>query len=75
MHVLGVLSTYEVLSLGVIKNALSSLTEAELIRQPESEFEGTGKHRLVQVAKQDKLVQLATQLGKMSYNNDVHTCK
>ena len=59
------MSTYEVLSLGVIKNAMSSLTQAELIRQPESEFEGTGKHRLVQVVKQDKLVQLATQLGEI----------
>ena len=54
--------TYEVLSLGVIRNALASLTQAELIRQPSSEFEGTGKHRLVKVAKQDKLVELDSQL-------------
>ena len=62
----GVLSTYEALSLGVIRNALASLTQAELIRQPTSEFEfeGTGKHRLVKVANQDKLVQLAAQLGE-----------
>ena len=59
----GILSTYEVLSLGVIRNALASLTQAELIRQPSSEFEGTGKHRLVKVANQDKLVELASQLG------------
>ena len=51
---------------------MSSLTQAELIRQPESEFEGTGKHRLVQVVKQDKLVQLATQLGEaVVYGNYV----
>ena len=54
--------TYEVLSLGVIRNALASLTQAELIRQPSSEFEGTGKHRLVKVVKQDKLVELDSQL-------------
>ena len=50
--------------MGVIKNALASLTQAELIRQASSEFEGTGKHRLVKVANQDKLVELASQLGK-----------
>ena len=63
----GLLSTYEALSLGVIRNALASLTQAELIRQPTSEFEyeGTGKHRLVKVANQDKLVQLAAQLGEL----------
>ena len=48
----------------MIRNALASLTQAELIRQPTSEFEGTGKHRLVKVANQDKLVELASQLGK-----------
>ena len=52
------------LSLGVIRNALASLTQAELIRQPSSEFEGTGKHRLVKVNKQDKLVELDSQLCK-----------
>ena len=62
LGVSGLLSTYEVLSLGVIKSALASLTQAELIRQPRSEFE-TGKHRLVKVANQDKLVELASQLG------------
>ena len=62
----GLLPSYELLSLGIIKNALASLTEAELIRQPSSEFEGTGKHRLVQVVNQDKLVELAAQLGELT---------
>lgn len=51
----------------MIRNALASLTQAELIRQPSSEFEGTGKHRLVKVANQDKLVELASQLGIKVY--------
>ena len=65
-NLIGLLLTYEALSLGVIRNALASLTQAELIRQPTSEFEfeGTGKHRLVKVANQDKLVELAAQLGE-----------
>lgn len=62
-YILGILSTYEVLSLGVIRNALASLTQAELIRQPSSEFEGTGKHRLVKVANQEELFELTSQLG------------
>ena len=62
-YILGILSTYEVLSLGVIRNALASLTQAELIRQPTSEFEGTGKHRLVKVANQEALFELTSQLG------------
>ena len=47
----------------MIRNALASLTQAELIRQPSSEFEGTGKHRLVKVANQEELFELASQLG------------
>ena len=47
----------------MIRNGLASLTQAELIRQPTSEFEGTGKHRLVKVANQEALFDLASQLG------------
>ena len=60
----GLLSSYEALSHGLGKNALASLTQAGLILQPSSEFEGTGRDRLVKVAHQSRLVHLAQQLGE-----------
>ena len=78
-------TTYEILSLEMVRNALASLTQAGLIRQPSrcmairchgnvrmyifhvcvficSEVEG--RDRLVKVDKQEKLVQLAEELGE-----------
>jgi glycerone phosphate O-acyltransferase len=57
----GVVESFDPLSLDVIRNTLASLTQLGLIHQPESEVEG--RDRLVKVDKQDKLVQLASQLG------------
>ena len=85
----GVVNTYEILSLEMVRNALASLTQAGLIRQPSrciairrhgnihyvfhvcvficSEVEG--RDRLVKVDKQEKLVQLAEELGE--HNTDM----
>ena len=76
------MKSHDLLSLDLIRNALSSLTQLGLIRQPERWGDSTlplslepspppcvyseveGRDRLVKVDKQEKLVQLVSQLGQ-----------
>lgn len=57
-----VLHSFEILSLGMIKNSLGSLHQAGLILQASNEF-GTGRDRLVKVIEKVKLAHLADSLG------------
>ena len=58
----GAISSVEVLSLDIIRNTLSSLTQMKILLQVEGEF-NAGKERLVKVLHQQRLQQVYTALG------------